>query len=73
MDIWKVMGHLKNENWFGLGMKCAFAYVGTVVGAGFASGQEILRFFTVYGGYSFEQIIEHYYPGSELRNIYIND
>jgi uncharacterized membrane protein YkvI len=57
MDIWKVMGHLKNENWFGLGMKSAFAYVGTVVGAGFASGQEILRFFTVYGGYSIWAIL----------------
>lgn len=27
----------------------AFTYVGTVVGAGFASGQEILQFFTMYG------------------------
>lgn len=27
----------------------AFAYVGTVVGAGFASGQEIMSFFTVFG------------------------
>jgi uncharacterized membrane protein YkvI len=32
--------------------KVSFAYVGTVVGAGFASGQEVLRFFTVYGAYS---------------------
>ncbi|MBM7582086.1 putative membrane protein YkvI [Caldicoprobacter guelmensis] len=35
-----------------LSIKIAFAYVGTVIGAGFASGQEILRFFTVYGKYS---------------------
>lgn len=27
----------------------AFTYIGTVVGAGFASGQEILQFFTVHG------------------------
>ncbi len=27
----------------------AFAYIGTVVGAGFASGQEVLQFFTAYG------------------------
>jgi len=32
-----------------LGIKIAFAYVGTVIGAGFASGQEILQFFAVYG------------------------
>lgn len=31
------------------GIRIAFAYVGTVIGAGFASGQEILLFFTVYG------------------------
>lgn len=35
-----------------LGVKIAFTYVGTVIGAGFASGQEILQFFTVYGNYS---------------------
>lgn len=29
--------------------RIAFAYIGTVVGAGFASGQEILRFFSSYG------------------------
>lgn len=29
--------------------RIAFAYIGTVVGAGFSSGQEILRFFTAYG------------------------
>jgi uncharacterized membrane protein YkvI len=28
-----------------------FIYIGTLVGAGFASGQEIMKFFTVYGWY----------------------
>jgi len=35
-----------------LGVKIALTYVGTVIGAGFASGQEILQFFTIYGKYS---------------------
>lgn len=30
-------------------MQIAFTYIGTVVGAGFATGQEILQFFTTYG------------------------
>lgn len=30
-------------------LQVAFTYIGTVVGAGFASGQEILQFFTRYG------------------------
>lgn len=30
-------------------VRIAFTYIGTVVGAGFASGQEILQFFTRYG------------------------
>lgn len=30
-------------------LQIAFTYIGTVVGAGFATGQEILRFFTRYG------------------------
>ncbi|HEY8394702.1 MAG TPA: hypothetical protein VIK92_07895 [Thermaerobacter sp.] len=30
-------------------LRIASAYIGTVVGAGFASGQEVLRFFTAYG------------------------
>ncbi len=30
-------------------MQVSFTYIGTVVGAGFASGQEILQFFTRYG------------------------
>ncbi|WP_309865119.1 YkvI family membrane protein [Desmospora profundinema] len=29
--------------------RVGFTYIGTVVGAGFASGQEIMQFFTVYG------------------------
>jgi len=38
----------KNEKPFGV-LKIAAAYIGTVVGAGFASGQEVLRFFSAYG------------------------
>ena len=34
---------------FGQILQVAFTYVGTIVGAGFASGQEILQFFTRYG------------------------
>lgn len=34
-----------------------FAYIGAVVGAGFASGQEIVQFFVVYGLYGFKGII----------------
>ncbi|MFC4768954.1 hypothetical protein [Effusibacillus consociatus] len=30
-----------------------FTYIGTVVGAGFASGQEILKFFSVYGDWAY--------------------
>jgi uncharacterized membrane protein YkvI len=30
-------------------MQIAFTYIGTIVGAGFATGQEILQFFTQYG------------------------
>lgn len=33
------------KNW----IKIAFIYVGTVIGAGFASGREIIEFFAVYG------------------------
>lgn len=36
------------EKWFPAA-RVGFTYIGTVVGAGFASGQEILQFFTVYG------------------------
>lgn len=34
-----------NKNW----MKIAYIYIGTVIGAGFASGREIIEFFGVYG------------------------
>ncbi|GGE09587.1 membrane protein [Marinithermofilum abyssi] len=37
-----------HERWFAAA-RIGFAYIGTVVGAGFASGQEIMQFFTVYG------------------------
>ncbi len=37
------MGETKNV------LKIAATYIGTVIGAGFASGQEILRFFTLFG------------------------
>lgn len=36
------------KKWGGI-VQIAFTYVGTVVGAGFATGQEILQFFTRYG------------------------
>lgn len=32
-----------------LAFQMAAAYIGTVIGAGFASGQEIMQFFTIYG------------------------
>lgn len=38
-------------------LKIAGAYIGTVVGAGFASGQEILQFFAVFGTYGFIGLI----------------
>lgn len=37
-----------NERWAKI-FQIAVTYIGTVVGAGFASGQSIMRFFTVYG------------------------
>lgn len=40
-----------------LAWRIGFAYTGTVVGAGFASGQEILQFFTIYGKYGFWGIL----------------
>lgn len=39
------------------GFRIAMAYIGTVVGAGFATGQEILQFFTRYGYPSFWAIL----------------
>lgn len=38
----------RRERWNRIG-KIAFTYIGTMVGAGFATGQEILQFFTRYG------------------------
>ncbi|MFY9177882.1 MAG: hypothetical protein WAO80_11000 [Caldicoprobacterales bacterium] len=38
-------------------VQIAFAYVGTVVGAGFASGQEVMGFFTIYGDNSLWAIL----------------
>ncbi|MFC4075578.1 YkvI family membrane protein [Salinithrix halophila] len=37
-----------DERWF-TAARVGFAYIGTVVGAGFASGQEIMHFFTRFG------------------------
>ncbi|NLC44749.1 MAG: hypothetical protein GX783_10785 [Clostridiales bacterium] len=39
------------------GFRIAMAYIGTVIGAGFATGQEILQFFTRYGYSSFWAIL----------------
>lgn len=33
-------------------LQIAGAYIGLIVGAGFASGQEVLQFFTSFGWYS---------------------
>lgn len=33
-------------------LQIAFTYIGTIVGAGFATGQEILQFFTKYGSFA---------------------
>ena len=38
-------------------LQIAFTYVGTIVGAGFASGQEILQFFTKYGWMAIPTIV----------------
>lgn len=38
-------------------IRIGFTYIGTVVGAGFASGQEIFRFFAVFGQYGFWGIL----------------
>ncbi len=38
-------------------IRIGFTYIGTVVGAGFASGQEIFQFFAVYGFYGFWGIL----------------
>lgn len=38
-------------------MKIGAAYVGVIVGAGFSTGQEVLKFFTNYGIYSYCAIL----------------
>lgn len=38
-------------------LQIAFTYIGTIVGAGFATGQEILRFFTRYGHWALLTIL----------------
>jgi uncharacterized membrane protein YkvI len=38
-------------------LQIAFTYIGTIVGAGFATGQEILRFFTRYGHFALLTIL----------------
>ncbi len=44
-------------NRLGLAFRIGFVYIGTAVGAGFASGQEILQFFTSFGKESFWGIL----------------
>jgi uncharacterized membrane protein YkvI len=46
-----------NRQVFTDGFRIAMAYIGTVVGAGFATGQEILQFFTRFGYSSFWGIL----------------
>ena len=46
-----------NKQIFMDGFRIAMAYIGTVVGAGFATGQEILQFFTRFGYPSFWGIL----------------
>jgi uncharacterized membrane protein YkvI len=43
---------MKRANWV-QAFQIGFTYIGTVVGAGFASGQEIMQFFTLHGIYSY--------------------
>jgi uncharacterized membrane protein YkvI len=46
----KVLDNLKEKNKTGVStFQIAATYIGTVVGAGFASGQEVLQFFAYYG------------------------
>ncbi|WP_044642035.1 YkvI family membrane protein [Risungbinella massiliensis] len=40
-----------------LACRIGFTYAGTIVGAGFASGQEILQFFTLFGSFGFWGIL----------------
>lgn len=44
------------SRWSGI-FQIAAVYVGTVVGAGFATGKEIVEFFTRYGFYGFIGIL----------------
>lgn len=46
---------LKNEGL--LSLRIGAAFVGTVIGAGFASGQEIMQFFTIYGPYGMISVL----------------
>lgn len=49
---------MKNNRQYLLdGTRIAMAYIGTVIGAGFASGQEIMQFFTRFGYQSFWAIL----------------
>ena len=43
------MVNMRSLRRWGLALRISFVYVGTAVGAGFASGQEIMQFFTYYG------------------------
>ncbi|HHY83152.1 MAG TPA: hypothetical protein GX505_10815 [Clostridiales bacterium] len=47
----------RSNHLFADGFRIAMAYIGTVVGAGFATGQEIMQFFTRYGFRSFWAIL----------------
>jgi len=40
---------MRSRQSWSYGIRIAMAYIGTVIGAGFATGQEILQFFTRYG------------------------
>lgn len=44
-------------NRLSLAVRVGFTYCGTIVGAGFASGQEILQFFSMYGRYAIWAIV----------------
>jgi len=48
---------MKKKNLWKKSIQIASTYVGTVIGAGFASGQEIMRFFSIYGEISFIAIL----------------
>lgn len=52
-----IRGRIGLQRQWNLVIRVACTYIGTVIGAGFATGQEILQFFTVYGKYSLIGII----------------